>query len=96
MVADKYIEWARDAVDQWDGCDTADLFLLILEKTGENVRDQLEAARYKWNKGITPAPLVLPPCAVRLWNAGKPSPRTCERCGLGPCVYGEQRKEPTP
>lgn len=37
-------------------------------------------------------------CAVRLYNEGRASPRTCARCGLGPCVHGEKRKdfEPDP
>lgn len=38
------------------------------------------------------APKPQPDCAARLWNAGKPSPRTCERCKLGPCEFGEVRR----
>lgn len=30
-------------------------------------------------------------CAIRLWNQGHPSPRTCGLCSLGPCKYGEVR-----
>lgn len=33
------------------------------------------------------------PCAAALWNAGEPSPRTCERCGLGPCPDGVRRRD---
>ena len=33
------------------------------------------------------------PCAAALWNAGEPSPRTCERCGLGPCPDGVVRRD---
>lgn len=33
------------------------------------------------------------PCAARLCNEGRPAPRTCERCGLGPCPLGEVRRE---
>ena len=32
------------------------------------------------------------PCAAELWNAGRPSPRTCGRCGPGPCPKGVVRK----
>lgn len=32
------------------------------------------------------------PCAAQLWNEGKASPRTCQRCGLGPCPLGESKK----
>jgi hypothetical protein len=34
----------------------------------------------------------LPECAAKLWNDGKPAPRTCERCGVGPCPLGIVRK----
>lgn len=29
------------------------------------------------------------PCAAELWNSGEPSPRTCERCGIGPHAPSE-------
>lgn len=35
-------------------------------------------------------------CSARLWNEGKASPRTCERCGLGPCPEGVRREERPP
>ena len=35
-------------------------------------------------------------CAAKLWNVGKASPRTCEVCELGPCLFGEtKRSDPT-
>lgn len=34
-VCGKFVEWARQAVEEWDGLHTAELFTLIMEKTGE-------------------------------------------------------------
>ncbi len=46
-VSDAFIEGARQAVDDWDGQDTADLFLTILERTGENAKEVLREALYR-------------------------------------------------
>ncbi len=46
-VSDAFVEWARQAVDDWDGLDTASLFLTILERTGENAREVLREALYR-------------------------------------------------
>jgi len=37
-ICEQFQEWARQAVDEWDGLHTAELFTLILEKTGETVQ----------------------------------------------------------
>ena len=37
-ICDQFREWAEEALDEWDGHSTAELFLMILDKTGEKPR----------------------------------------------------------
>jgi hypothetical protein len=48
-----------------------------------------------------PPPLMDGNCRKQLWMLGKPAPRTCEVCGLGPCQqaileYTGDRPPPVP
>lgn len=44
VVADLFIEKARRAIEQWDGVCTADLFIEVLEQTGEDKKTIIESA----------------------------------------------------
>jgi hypothetical protein len=55
-VVDIFIEAAKKAVDDWDGNDTGDLLIAILLATGEDVRDELQSAVWKFDHGRYPPP----------------------------------------
>ena len=56
-VTDHYIALARQAVEEWDGVDTADLVAAIYEKTGEHnplERQIREIREYQGMRVATP------------------------------------------
>lgn len=38
-VCDRFYDWAREAVDEWDGVDNGDLLRLLADKFGISVAD---------------------------------------------------------
>lgn len=43
IICERYVQWAREAVEEWDGQLTAELFALIMARTGEKPREALFA-----------------------------------------------------
>jgi hypothetical protein len=54
-VCEEFVDWARAALEEWDGVNTAELILDILARTGENVRETLQEAEYKFRKSLYPS-----------------------------------------
>jgi hypothetical protein len=53
-ITDQFREWARQAVEEWDGCSTEELILFIIQRTGEDYAEVLQGAAYKVRKGLWP------------------------------------------
>ena len=51
-------------------------------------RASRNCSRRRWFSTLAARPPEYPRCTHVLREAGKPYPRTCQECGLGPCARG--------